>query len=320
MAAPDAIATDYTINSKFYGSVNAASELVHLRFGPAVAYQITPELSLGARFDVDYGSLDLRMPMGLAYMDIGQCDGFGVSGAVGLFYKPRKNLSFGLYYESPTAMQNLTSRNGDGYLKMMTPGGEVSFNNLNITVDDLQFSQNFGVGAAYSPLPALRLSADVKYLDWNSNWDELTLKFGGGGADDMKAAGLPTTLKIPLNIANQWTFSLGAEYFFGEIYKVSLGYHYGDDAMSNNYLLPYIPAEFEHTLTCGFSMMPAKTVKISLAYMYSIIDDATSSGHAYDASLEKQLGMPPGSLQSEYNNAETDYNCQSIQISLSFYW
>ena len=321
MAAPDAIATDYTFKSKFYGSVNASSELFHLRFGPAIAYQITPKLSIGARIDVDYGSLDLRMPMGLAFMDIGQCDGFGVSASVGLFYKPRENLSFGLYYESPTAMEDLDSKNKDGFLKVMTPGGVADFSNMDVTVKDLQFSQNFGIGVAYSPLPALRLSADAKYIDWNTDWNEMKLKFSGDGADAMEAAGIPTTLTVPLNIKDQLTFALGAEYFFDEIYKVSLGYHYGDDAMRDNYLFPFIPAEFEHTLTCGFAMRPTKTVKIALAYMYAFVDSASSSSHhAYDDSLEQQLGLPSGALQSEYNNAKTNYHCQNAQISVTVYW
>lgn len=321
-AAPDALATDYTINSKNFGSVNASSELLHLRFGPAAAYQITPELSIGTRLNVDYGTLDLKIPLGAAFMDIGQCDGLGVSGAVGLFYKPRKDLSFGVYYESPTAMQDLESKNSDGYIKVMAPNGQVvPFSNLDVKVDSLQFPQNFGVGVAYSPLPALRLSADIKYINWNSDWDDLTIKFSGGDAVAMENAGMPTTLKVPLHIANQWPLALGAEYFIDEIYKVSLGYHYNDDAMSDNYLNPYIPADVQHTLTCGFSVKPVKTVNISMAYMYSFIDDPNSNAiHAYDASLEKQLGMPPGSLQSELSDAKTNYNCQNIQISVSIYW
>lgn len=320
-SAPDAIATDYTIQSKFFGPTNASSELLHFRFGPAGAYQITKELSVGMRFGIDYGSLDLAIPLGAAFIDIGQCDGFGVSGALGLFYKPRTNLSFGLYYESPTAMQDLKSRGGDGYIGLATPGGNMYFSNLDVAVEDQQFPQNFGIGVAYSPIPALRISSDLKYIAWWNDWKELTLKFSGHGADDMKNLGMPTTIKVPINVDNQWTFGLGAEYFFADIYKCSLGYHYNDNGMSDNYLLPYVPAEVEHTLTFGFSVRPVKSVKIALAYMYCIMDDSSaSSAHGYDQSLEKQFGMPPGSLQSELNGSETKYNAQGVQISASFYW
>jgi long-subunit fatty acid transport protein len=320
IAAPDALATDYTVQSKFFGPVNADSELLHLRFGPAAAYQITPEFSIGARFDIDYGTLDLTMPLGRALIDLGQCDGFGISGAVGLFYKPRKNLSFGLYYETPTAIQDLESKNADGYIGVAMPGGNMYFSNLDVTVTDMQFPQNFGLGGAYSPIPSLRLSADLKYLDWNSVWDELTVKLSGPDAAEMQNAGLPTTLKIPHNIDNQWTVGVGAEYFFAERYKVSLGYHYNDDALGKNYLLPYTPAEVKHTLSAGFSFMPVKTTKISLAYMHAFMDDSVADSHGYDAALENQLGMQPGYLQSELNGAESTYNAQILQISVIFYW
>ena len=321
LAAPDAIATDYTIQSKFFGPVNASSEILHLRFGPAGAYQITPELSIGARLGIDYGSMDMRMPLGTAIIDLGQCDGFGISGALGLFYTPRKNLSFGIYYESPTMMEDLKTQNADGYIGVATPMGNMYFSDLDVTLEDVQFPQNFGLGMAYSPIPSLRLSADVKYINWKSNWEELSVKYSGAGADAMKAAGMPTTLKIPLNIDNQFTVGVGGEYFLGEMYKFSLGYSYNDNAMEDNFLLPYAPAEVEHTLSLGFAYMPTKSVKIALAYMYAIMDDSkASSHHGYDQSLEQQLGMPPGALQSELNDSETKYNAQALQISASFYW
>jgi len=319
-SAPDAVATDYTIQSKFFGPMNASSEILHMRFGPVVAYQITPELSVGVRLDMDYGSMDLRMPLGMALIDLSECVGFGVSGSVGLYYKPRKNLSFGIYYETPTALQDLESRNADGYLGMVTPGGNMYFSNLDVTVKNVQFPQNCGFGVAYSPIPSLRLSADAKYIDWNSDWDKVTVKYSGSGGTDMQNAGLPTTLTLPLNIDSQLTYSLGAEYFFGEAYKVSLGYHYNDNAMSDNYLLPFSPAEVEHTLTLGFSFKPVKSFKMTLAYMYCFMDDSTTGSHGYDSSLEKQLGMPPGSLQSELNDSGVDYDTQVVQFSASFYW
>ena len=321
LAAVDAVATDYTIQSKFYGPVNANSNLAHLRFGPAAAYQITPKISIGTRLDIDYAIFDVKMPLGPAYLDDGRVDGFGVSGSVGLFYKPMKNLSFGIYYETPTMMNDLETDSSDGYLKMMTPGGEVDFSQLDVKTKDFDFPQNYGVGVAYSPIPSLRLSADLKYINWDKDWDKLTLKFKGPGAKKMKNAGVPTTLEIPFSIHNELALSVGAEYFFKKIYTASVGYHYHDDAMRRNYLLPYSPAEMTHTLTCGFSVKPAKNVKIALAYMYSYADDSKANAiHGYDAALEPQLGLPAGALQSELSGAKTNYQFQNLELSVTLYW
>ena len=321
-AAPDALLTDYTMQSKFFGPVNAKSKLMHLRFGPALSYQITPKLSIGARLNIDYGSLDLRTPLGIAFLDTGNADGFGVSGSVGLLYKPMDNLSIGIFYESPTFMQDLETANSDGFLKMMTPGGEVAFSQLDVKMKDYAFPQNFGLGVAYSPIPSVRLSADIKYINWEADWDKLTLEFGGSGAEKMRMAGVPTSLDIPLDIQDQIVLGVGAEYFLNDKYTVSLGYHYHDDAIPTNNYAPITPPEMTHSCTCGFSYKPTDYVKIAFAYMYSFIDDPKGDTiHAFDESLEGQLGLPSGVLQSELCNSEVDYHeVHNLQLSVSLYW
>ncbi|MBW2646044.1 MAG: outer membrane protein transport protein [Deltaproteobacteria bacterium] len=321
LAAPDAIASDYTIQSKYFGPVNGYAKYLHLRLSPGIAYQVSQNLSVGARLGIDNETFDLRMPLGLAYLDIGQCNGFGFSGAVGILYKPIEKLSIGLYYESPSYMQDLESRDDDGYIGLMTPGGRVNFSNLDVDVKDLNSPQNFGVGIAWTPSPAWRFSADVKYFDWDKDWDEIEVKFSGSGAAALKAAGLPTTLKVPLNIDDQVTFGVGAEYFFGEIYKLSLGYHYNNNAMNDNSYIPYAPAAVDHTMTCGFSVRPAKNVKLSIAYMYSIFADMDASDyHGFDKSLEKQLGLPQGALDSELNGSSVEYDAHALQLSVVVSW
>jgi len=320
-AAPDFVASDYTIQSKNFGPVNGFSEIIHLRFGSAVAYQLTPNLSIGGRLGIDHGWMDLRLPLGLAYLDFGQCDGFGFSAAVGFLYKPTENLSFGLYYESATLMQDMESKNADGFISLMTPWGKVDFPDLDVKINDMQFPQNLGLGVAFKPSPAWRLSGDVKYLNWNRHWDELEVEFSGAGAVAMDAIGIPRTLKIPVHADDQITFGLGTEYFFGEIYTLSAGYHYGNNAMGDNYTVPFIPAEVEHTITCGFSVMPARNIKFGVSFGYAIMDDSTaSSPHPYDQSLEMQLGLPTGALNSELSGSKTDYAVQIIQLSFSVYW
>ncbi|MDY6972788.1 MAG: outer membrane protein transport protein [Thermodesulfobacteriota bacterium] len=320
-AAPDFVASDYTIQSKNFGPANGSSEIIHLRFGPAVAYQVTPSLSIGVRLGIDYGWLDLRLPLGLAYLDFGQCDGFGFSAGLGLLYKPSKNLSLGLYYESATVMQDLKSKNADGYINLMTPWGKANFFNLDIEMNNVQFPQNFGCGVAFEPLPAWRFCGDIKYLDWSRHWDELEVVFVGPGAAAMDAIGLPGALRVPVHADNQITFGLGAEYFFRETFTLSVGYHYGNNAMGDNYTDPYIPAEVEHTITCGVSVKSARSFKLGMCFAYALMDDSRAgSPHPYDQSLEMQLGLPPGALDSEFSGSKTDYAVQIIQLSFSIYW
>jgi len=320
-SAPDAIATDHTIQSKNFGPVNAFSEFMHLRFGPIVAYQLTPKLSIGARFHIDYNSLDFRMPMGAVNLNLGQSDGYGFSGGIGLLYKPFETLSVGVYYESQSVIENLKTRNEDASLQIMTPGGLRTYTNMDAYVNDADFPQNFGIGVAYSPSQTWRLSADIRYFNWKKNWEEMEIEFKGSGAVYMIADGVPTKIKIPVNADNQMVISLGLDYYLSEKFSLAMGYCYGDDATDPNYLFPLIPATMEHTITAGISYMPKNNVKLGCSFLYGFFNDPKASGHhGYDQSLEEQLGLPPGALNSELNNSEVSYTVYNVQLSVTVFW
>ena len=306
---PDGFMTDYTVHSKYFGSVNASSEIIHLRAAPVVAYQVTPKLSLGLRIGLDYASFDLRSPLGIAYLDAGQADGFGYSGAIGIHYKPVENLSLGLYYEN-TKMNQIKTQNKDGYLKF---ADGTNINRLDIGFERFQFPQHFGFGIAYTPYPDWRFSADVKYIDWSKNWKNLELKVYD------PPPGAPATLKIPLDMNDQIPFSLGVEYFINDMYTLSLGYHYNDNAMpGGDHVNPIVATEVDHLVTCGFSVMPVDTVKIGAAFFYSIMARPKCNGlHAYDKSLNAQLGT---TMDTELCNAKADYTNYSFEFSVTIFY
>lgn len=310
---PDGFFTDYTIQSKNFGSVNAYSEVLHFRLAQVTAYEITPKLTLGLRIGADYGTLDLRMPLGLAYLDLGQCDNFGASGALGLFYKPSEKIAFGFYYEK-TKLGKLKCRDNDGYLKFSNGSSLINHGKIDIEVDDFQFPDHFGFGIAYKPFKSWRFSADIKYICWADDWDDLKLNLKGAPAN-------LSNLRIPLDIDDQIPISIGIEYFPNDIWTFLIGYHYNDDPMRDNYLNPIISAEEEHLITFGFSIQPVKYFKFGTAFMYGIMDDPEASEiHSYDLSIEKQLGLNRGDLQSELSGSSANYTVFSIDLSFTVFW
>ena len=307
---PDGFFTDYTIQSKNFGPVNAFSEILHFRLAQTTAYKITPNLTLGLRIGVDYGTLDLRMPLGLAYLDLGTCDSVGASGALGLLYKPSEKIAFGLYYET-TKMGDLKSRDNDGYLKF---SDGTNCGKIDIEVDEFQFPDHFGFGVAYRPFKSWRFSADIKYICWSDDWNELKLNLKGDSVNLSR-------LTIPLDIDDQIPLSFGIEYFPNEIWTFLIGYHYNDDPMKANYLNPIIAAEEKHLITCGFSVQPVKQFKFGVSFMYGMMDDPEASDiHAYDLSIERQLGLQRGDLQSELSGSSANYTCFSIELSFVVFW
>lgn len=316
LAVPNASGTEYLIQSKRFGPCDAFSEYAHMRFSSALSYDVSSSLSVGIRLGIDYMTMDVKMPIGIVYLDTGKCDGWGGSIGLGLVWNVSDNWDVGIYYESSTKMQDLKSKKKDGYVRLNVFGTETSVSNLDVTVEDIVSPQNFGIGVAYCPVPFIRLSSDVKYIDWNRNWDEVVIKFSGPDSSLLPVTALP----LPLEIDNQVVFGLGIEYFMNKTITLAAGYHYNDDGFKDYYVNPLIPGETEHTFTTGISVFFNEKVRAGISLIYGIIDDPHVDGlHAYDETIETQLGMPEGSLDSELSGSRSDYKASAVHVSVSFF-
>ena len=323
---PDGFMVDYSYNTKYFGGMNTHTQIVHYRFGPFLSYEITPNLSVGARIAADYANINLRLPFGMAFFNTGEMYGYGWSTTIGLAYKLNEKLQCGLYYDDTYMQGSAKSKNRDGDVKMCTTpvsGGVGSpyadFNNIDMQVQNLDFPRNFGFGVAYMPTPSWRFTADIKYLMWDEDFDKLTLKIH---SKDFAAANPKGTNKIflPLGIDNQMPVSVGVEYFFGDIYRLGVGYHYHDVAMDNDQFIPSVPTTSTHFISTGLTIKPAETVKIDFAVGLGFMDDGKIKSSSYDRSIEKQLGLPAGSLDSEYNNSTQDFQQYNFEIGFTCYW
>src|SRR6267154_3070594 len=65
------------------------TSLMIMKFAPSLAYQITPDLSVGVVAHIDYATLDLRN---------GNSPAYGIGAQLGLLYRPAKHLSVGVTY------------------------------------------------------------------------------------------------------------------------------------------------------------------------------------------------------------------------------
>ena len=315
-AIPEGSGADYTIQSKYFGPVNAFSEYIHIRTGPAISYDVTPQLTVGARVGLDYMTMDIRMPLGRIYLDNGECEGWGASFGLGLIYRFTQNFRVGLYYEPSSIMNHLKSRDGNGFLEFDALGTSLQFPNLNVTMKDLESAMNYGIGVTYEPASSFRLSVDVKYINWSRNWDEFSIRFSGDEADGL----LLKEISLPLKVDDQVTFGFGIEYFMSEYVTFIAGYHYNDDAVPNTYFNPLLPGEIEQSFTLGASLEVEKKIKISVATSYGTIDHPEVDGnHGYDEAVENQLNLPAGTVESELSGGRLDLDGYSIFISISYF-
>ncbi len=118
-----------------------------LKFAPALAYQVTPELSLGVALHVDYALLDLRH---------GSTPAYSVGGQFGVLYKPTPAFSLGLTYTTPQpeVFRHIADFDGNGTLDKLT----------------LESPNIVGVGIGYSCYDdRLLFSVDGKWLIGRTN-------------------------------------------------------------------------------------------------------------------------------------------------------
>jgi long-chain fatty acid transport protein len=133
----------------------------------SVARQINPKLSLGAGFDLLYGSIDYKASKTVANTAIpnyswgtnSDCEGVGYEGIFGLLYKATDKVSVGAVYRT----------GGTINLK----GDARSFLTLTALNEFTEFTQQFrhpptyGIGLAYKPKSNLTLTGDWQRTLWS---------------------------------------------------------------------------------------------------------------------------------------------------------
>lgn len=254
-----------------------------MKLAPSVAYRVSPALSVGASFHLDYAVLD---------MGAGESSGFGAGAQFGLIYRPRKNLSLGLTYQTAQEVKH------EDVLAL--PSGRYDLT--------LESPRQVGAGAA------LKLSGDRLVLGVEGKW----INWG-----DAKGYG-------DFGWSDQWVFALGAQYaVVPETFYVRAGFNYGEhpieehDGWDGSLGEGHVPAESiqvqdaslpryyyetfriigfpvvaERHLTFGFTYSLSETVSVSAAYMHAFENSITETGIAPDGSdVTLSAGLREHSLE-----------------------
>lgn len=254
-----------------------------------LAYQVTPQFSLGATLDFVWASLDLRMAatgaqlgglvtgssgnLGAALPALGSApwaridfsDGSDFSGAakstgwgakLGAVYAVSPSLTFGASYQSETSLKDM--KTGASGASLSAFGGFADSGR--ITVEDFQWPSMLSVGAAWRATPALLLAADVKRINWSSVMKDFRLRYDSAGI------GGSVNFALPQNWENQTVVSLGAAYSINPDVTLRAGFNRADNPIPAAYVNPLFPATVEkhYTLGLGWRFTPASELNGSL--------------------------------------------------------
>jgi long-chain fatty acid transport protein len=178
-----------------------------MEIAPAVAWQVTPELSIGASFRVvriSSGLMGQLVDLGggtIAMVEDLSLSGWGYGASAGVLFKPVSWLSLGANYRSKV------SKTLDGTATITGVG------TIPVTLDEQTLPTMVTAGVALFPNEKFTLG--VSY-DWerNSEIDILTLDAPAIGA----------TLALPYNYKNSHTIHFGGEYWVCPAAALRFGY------------------------------------------------------------------------------------------------
>jgi long-chain fatty acid transport protein len=227
-----------------YGSKTMTSYM-NLRVAPAVSYKLSDQLALGVAANLMYATMewDVAGAMGAPARKDGSSFGYGAT--VGLTFKPMKELTVGLAYETKSFFQDFS-------FDLPAPLGteKLAFNQPQVVT----------LGASFQATDALLVAADVEWIGWSSI----------AGKDQPRFT--QTTLATQpwnMNWSDQVVVKVGAQFAATKELKVRAGYNYGKMPLDKNRALENIafPAIAEHHITLGAGYdIGALTVNVAAVY------------------------------------------------------
>jgi len=198
-----------------------------------------------------------------------QGDGWGLSGNVGLLWKPLEQLSFGASLHTGTKI-NLKGYTS-AYNNQLGIPGYPEFSTSASAQADFQFPLKAEAGFSYRPTPKWNLEFDVDYTDWNSM----------GTVNIQQAHGVPglfpQNIALPLEWKSSWYYELGATRYFDNGWHVSAGYIFNQNAVPDANYNTVVADENRHFFSVGVGHK-GKQLDFDVAYQFGYGPDRTVNG------------------------------------------
>lgn len=190
---------------------------------PTVAYQVLPNLSVGAGLSVMFGAIDIdQINIANPYAPITSelsGNGIGFGGNLGMLYKATECLSIGLAAKLPADI----SMEGDATVYLWTPAQKDSLGNITVPAmklggksdieATLKIPAEIGIGFAYKVSDDWTVSLDYAYTMWD-RLETVTVEMKNP-ITIMPGTPPVSESELILNWENSSRISVGTEYSYG---------------------------------------------------------------------------------------------------------
>lgn len=280
---------------------DARSELGVGRLIFPVAYDVSPDFTVGGSIDFVWATLDLKMAAtgaqlgglvtsasgvlggalgGLAgapwaridFSDdnkySGSAKGTGWAGKLGFTYRVNKQFTVGAVYQSKTSLDDLET--GSTGAAMTAFGGFADSGK--IFVRNFQWPETYGIGIAFQATPQWLIAADVKQINWSGVMKDFKMTYVSavmGGSVDFA---------LPQNWKDQTVLQLGATYQMNDALALRFGLNTARNPVPDTYLNALFPAivKDHYTFGVGYKFSKASELNGSLVYAPKVTQTAGS--------------------------------------------
>lgn len=239
-----------------------------------LAYQVNPDVTVGATLDYIWSSLDMQMaasgaqlgglvtaaggniggalaPLGSApwarinFTDsnkfTGAASATGFGGKLGATIKASPVVTLGASYRLKSSIGDMKT---SATAASMTAAGGFS-DSGQITVVDFQMPSVFAVGASWQARPDLMLVGDVKSIGWAEVMKSFKMRY------DSAQMGGSVSFELPQNWKDQTVLSLGAAWKANEQLTLRAGLNLANNPVPDATVNPLFPAIVKNHVTFG---------------------------------------------------------------------
>lgn len=283
--SPYGLKTDYPRDwvGRYHG---VYSEVVNLDINPALAYRVTPQLSVGAGVDLVYASVELTNALDFGSLLSAQLGGplpalgitpgnlaldgystlegddWGLGWNLGVLFESSPQTRLGVSYRSevdlnlegesrvevPTRVSNLTG----GLL-----GSEIASTRARLTLP-----ATLWLGLHHDLGPQWSLMAGAQWTDW-STFEQIRVRYRDGRPDFVD----------PQEWRDAWRFSIGAEYRHSPRWSYRAGFEYDESPIPKVTKGPRITERDLRWVALGASFSATDSLILDLAYNHAFIGD-----------------------------------------------
>lgn len=235
-------------------------QLLSVYIQPTISYKITDQLGIGAGFVYGIGKVNIQRNLPITDEDgnfskaelDGKGNGYGFN--AGIYYKPAKNLSFGLTYHSQVDMKlkkGTATFSVPASLAASFPSGNFS--------STVSLPKVVSLGTAYTH-KKLTLAFDASMIGWKA-YDTLSFDY------ETNTTELADT-KSPRNYKNTYSYRLGAQYEITARLDARAGIKYLVSPIKSGYVTPEVPdaTHVNYSIGLGYKISPRFTADASFTF------------------------------------------------------